>query len=154
MDVEFGLFARGGFLLGRAGRCGVNWFSFQLGGGLGDGLAEAAWVDDQAIAGRFAGVDERRVCFGGGEAKGGEFGEGVFWGFFEWGDGGWGERCLRGGDGGGLLGEGGDDGLRLIHCDGSRGKIGRDAVFDGRFWQSGFVLGRGGGNRCGLLLVL
>lgn len=140
--------------MGRAGCGGIEWFSLQLGGGWGDGLAEAARVDDHAIARRFAGVDERRVCFCGGEAKGGELGEGVFWGIFEWGDGGCGERWLRGGDRGGLLGEGGDDGPRLIHSDGSRGEIGRDAVFDRGLRWSGFVWGRGGGSRCGLLLVL
>ena len=74
------------------------------------GLAEATRVDDRVVARSLAGVNERSVCFDGGEAKGGEFGEGVFREFFERGDGCLGERGLHRG-GGGLLGEGGDDGL-------------------------------------------
>ena len=77
---------------------------------MGDGLAEAARVDDCVVARSLAGVDERSVCFGGGEAKGGEFGEGVFGRFFERDDGCFGENGLHRG-GGGLFGEGGDDGL-------------------------------------------
>ena len=53
-----------------------------------------------------------------------------------------------------MLGEGGDDGLRRIHCDRSRGEIGWDAVFGRGFWWSGFGLGWGGGNRGGCVLFL
>lgn len=70
---------------------------------MGDRLAEAARVDDHAIAWSLAGADERSVCFGGDEAKGGEFGEGVFGRFFDRDDRCLGERGLHRG-GGGLFG--------------------------------------------------
>lgn len=124
-----------------------------MGGGWLDGLAEAARVDDCVVARSLAGVDERSVCFGGGEAKGGEFGEGVFGRFFERDDGCLGERWLHRG-GGGLFGEGGDDGLRRIHCDMGRGEVGWDAVFGWGFWWSAFGLGWCGGNRGGWVLFL